>query len=126
MPSRQWGKALFALVLVTAIGFLLDRGLFAEGVPRWEVVLLSDLVTGALAAALVLVLSERAAQRERLVNARLQVIAEMNHHIRNALQVIQFHSAANPANEAAARQVKESIERIQWALREILPTLPEE
>lgn len=126
MPSRQWGKALFALVLVTAIGFLLDRALFAEGVPRWEVVLLSDLVTGALAAALVLLLGERAAQRERLVQARLQIIADMNHHIRNALQVIQFHSTANPANEAAARQVKESIERIQWALREILPTLPEE
>lgn len=125
MPDRwRWRKAVMTLVLVTGVGFFLDRMLFAEGVPRWEVVLLSDIVVGALAATLVLIQGVRAHQRERMVEARLHVIAEMNHHIRNALQVILFHSASAP-NEEAVKEMKESIQRIQWALREVLPTLPE-
>jgi len=48
----------------------------------------------------------------------------MNHHVRNALQVLIFHSAQAP-DEEAVRAMKDSIDRIQWALREVLPNLPE-
>ena len=121
---RQWGKAGITLILVTGVGFLFDRVLFAEGVPRWEVILLANLAAGGFAAMLVMLLEERSLQRHNLVEERLRVIAEMNHHVRNALQVLLFHSAQAP-NQEAVQEMKQSIDRIQWALREILPSLPE-
>jgi hypothetical protein len=121
---RQWSKAGLTLVLVTGVGFLFDRVLFAEGIQRWQVILLSNLAAGGLAAMLVILLDERARQRRKLVEERLRVIAEMNHHVRNALQVLIFHSAQAP-NHQDVLAMKESIDRIQWALREILPNLPE-
>jgi hypothetical protein len=46
----------------------------------------------------------------------------MNHHIRNALQVITFYSRAGAKQQVG---IVEAVERIQWALREVLPQLPE-
>jgi hypothetical protein len=52
--------------------------------------------------------------------ARLQVIAELNHHVRNALEVISL-SAYITHDEEAIRRIMEGVNRIDWALREILP-----
>ncbi|MGE5204408.1 MAG: hypothetical protein ACM3PW_02260 [Chlamydiota bacterium] len=52
--------------------------------------------------------------------ARLQVIAELNHHVRNALEVISL-SAYITHDEQAIRRITEGVNRIDWALREILP-----
>ena len=52
--------------------------------------------------------------------ARLQVIAEMNHHIRNALAAISL-STYVLHNEQAMRIIGEAVDRIEWTLREILP-----
>ena len=52
--------------------------------------------------------------------ARLQVIAELNHHVRNALEVISL-SAYITHDEEAIRRITEGVNRIDWALREILP-----
>jgi len=121
---RHWGKAAITLVLITGVGFLFDRVLFAEGIPRWGVVLLSNSAAGGLAAMVVMLLEERSLQRTRIIEERLRVVSEMNHHVRNALQVLIFHSAQAP-DEEAVRAMKDSIDRIQWALREVLPNLPE-
>jgi hypothetical protein len=43
----------------------------------------------------------------------------MNHHIRNALQVISA-VASGDLTEKPAR-VQEAVRRIEWALREVLP-----
>jgi signal transduction histidine kinase len=66
--------------------------------------------------------------RHRLTVARMQVIAEMNHHIRNALTPISL-STQVIENRQLIRIISESIDRVDWALREILPRespLPEE
>jgi hypothetical protein len=47
------------------------------------------------------------------------VIAEMNHHVRNALQAIALSPYAEKSKQIEL--IGESAERIQWALREILP-----
>jgi hypothetical protein len=65
------------------------------------------------------------AQRD-LVRERVQTIAELNHHIRNALEVIKL-CGAQPALGIDARPlqlIKESVDRIEWALREVLPKHP--
>jgi hypothetical protein len=59
-------------------------------------------------------------EQNRLTTARMQVIAEMNHHIRNALTAISL-SAHVTEDQHLIRVISEGIERIDWALREILP-----
>ena len=59
-------------------------------------------------------------QQRQLTMARLQVIAEMNHHIRNALTPVSLSVDAID-NQQLNRVISEAVNRIEWALREILP-----
>ncbi|HSM86436.1 MAG TPA: hypothetical protein VLT16_09810 [Candidatus Limnocylindrales bacterium] len=121
---RLWIKALITLALVTAAGYVADRLLRQEGVPGHDLLLLSDFLVGLVAASLVAVLGLHQEQRARFVAGRLRVIAEMNHHIRNALQVIAYHSSSG-RNEREIVESQEAVNRISWALREVLPQLPD-
>ena len=56
--------------------------------------LLRTALTGIVAGFLFYSLSNNERQRRQLVQERLRTIAEMNHHIRNALQVITYATAA--------------------------------
>ena len=76
----------------------------------------SALILGMLAAKLL----HHAYKARQDAFARLQVIAELNHHIRNALEVISL-SAYITHDEEAIRRIMEGVNRIDWALREILP-----
>jgi hypothetical protein len=61
-------------------------------------------------------------ERYQAMVDRLQRIAELNHHIRNALQVIAFHNVPElQHNEGAIQQVNAAIIRIESVLREVLP-----
>lgn len=116
-------RALFvALLLVAMSSYLLEVRLHRGGIPSRDLILFSSFLVGLVAGALVYFLSVRERQRRAYVDCRLRVIAEMNHHIRNALQVITFYSRKGEKQEVG---VIEAVERIQWALREILPQLPE-
>ena len=44
----------------------------------------------------------------------------MNHHIRNSLQVITY-ATATQSNSESMEMIRSSVERIEWALREVLP-----
>ncbi|HWC16943.1 MAG TPA: hypothetical protein VG498_08000 [Terriglobales bacterium] len=122
MSVRSFAKSAVALLVVAGISYLLEVRLHHQGVPSRYLILLSNLLVGLVAAALVYVLSAREQQRQAHIECRLRVIAEMNHHIRNALQVITFYSRKGEKQEVG---IVEAVERIQWALREILPQLPE-
>ena len=58
-------------------------------------------------------------QNQNLVR-KLEVIRLMNHHVRNSLQVISL-AASVPQREELARKIQDAVERIEWALREVLP-----
>ncbi len=94
-------------VLVPDIGRSPER-LLAEGI--------SALVVSLLTAQLVHVTRAR----HRLAVARMQVIAEMNHHIRNALSPVSL-SLEDTKNQELKRVISDAVDRIDWALREILP-----
>jgi hypothetical protein len=58
--------------------------------------------------------------QHKVILEKMRMIAEMNHHVRNALQPIIY----SPYLREQAEQVKiiqEGIHRIEWALREVLP-----
>lgn len=77
---------------------------------------LSAFVVSCLTAKLIQISRER----HRLTMARMQVIAEMNHHIRNALTPISLSATASE-NAQLVAIISDAIDRIDWALREILP-----
>ena len=114
---------LIVALAVAVIGFLLDRILVKEGLPRVDMLIISNAVTGLFAGGLFYqIVREERAGRE-LVRARMKTIAELNHHIRNALQVIKFWGGQQrPALDAMQLQlINDSVDRIEWALREVLP-----
>lgn len=122
MTVRNLIKALLAFVLVSLSSYFLEVRLHREGIPSYDLIVFSNLTVGLIAAALVYVMSLRERQREEYVECRLKVIADMNHHIRNALQVISYYGRKGDKPEA---RIIEAVERIQWALREVLPQLPD-
>ena len=117
-------KLVFTFVLfagfISAVGVGFDRLLLQVGVSRVGVLVLSNVLTGLVAGALFLQTKIRAQERQQLLEHRLLKVAEMNHHIRNALQVMVFyrHQISDPE---ASSLLQKSIERIEWTLEEVLP-----
>jgi signal transduction histidine kinase len=120
--ARMVALALAAAAVVFLISAVLDWTLIREHESRRAVIEMSDALSGLIAGALVFRLLQYERERRRQIRQRLETIGDMNHHIRNALQVISgtAYSAADKEQLAA---IRESVGRIQWALREILPKL---
>jgi hypothetical protein len=105
---------------IAVAGLSFDRLLLSEGVPRFRVLLVTNLLTGIVAGGFFLLIRIRALEKHLLLEQRLEKIAEMNHHIRNALQVVAGY-ACETGEPQAINRINDSIRRIEWALREILP-----
>jgi hypothetical protein len=125
---RGWKLVLLTFcifLIVTLSGFGFDRMLNRDGVNRTVIIASANALTGLVVAGLFLEFTRNIRNRRRLVQARLEVIADMNHHIRNALQVITYGTATH-GGKRETEMMRESIHRIEWALREVLPGyLPE-
>jgi hypothetical protein len=102
----------FALFVLGAglQGVLQQRGVTRVGV------YIDDLVLGVLAGLLVFAYEHR---RSRELCQKLAVISAMNHHVRNALQTIFYVPYTEQAKQMLL--IQQSVNRIQWALNEILP-----
>lgn len=73
-----------------------------------------------LASALVFTLLAFGREQRRRLIERLEALNEVNHHIRNALQALAFTAGALKGTKDGAT-ISEAIQRIQWALHEVLP-----
>jgi signal transduction histidine kinase len=90
--------------------------------------MVAEAVSGVIVGYLAAQLFHAIVERREATLARLQVISEMNHHVRNALAAISL-SADEIQNQQSVRFILESVDRIEWTLREILPRdkpVPEE
>ena len=76
-----------------------------------------DNIMAGIGAGLIVLLYERWRQTE--VEKKLRTIRLMNHHVRNALQVIS--AACSSVDTEQPTMVQEAVRRIEWALREVLP-----
>ena len=79
----------------------------------------SDLFDGIAAAVLSGGALIRSQRRKRDLLARMQVVEDVNHHVRNALMAITV-SAALRDDPVLNAQVKEANERIDWVLSDVL------
>jgi hypothetical protein len=125
--SRRSGWLCFAVVvLVSAIGYWFDRFLVYGGLSRTYMLIVSNTLTGIVTGGLFLYVARHEKARRDQLQERMQTVAELNHHIRNALQVIKL-CGTQPESSLDGRQlqlIKESADRIEWALREVLPKYP--
>ena len=104
--------------------FLLGFGLFILGAVMETLVhphdsftgYLDDLILGVVAGLVVFAYEQR---RSRELRQKLAMISAMNHHVRNALQTISYVPYTEQAKQMLL--IQQSVNRIQWALQEILP-----
>ena len=106
---RAAAVGMIVLVLLVVVDQLSGQ-LGLTGVKR-----LGDNLLGGVIVGVICFLDER--RRQRYLADRLQVIALMNHHVRNSLQTIMFAHDS----EKEVEFIHGAVLRIEWALREILP-----
>ena len=118
--------SLLVVVIVSLTGLILDRLLIKEGLPRLDMMIFSNSLTGLFAGGLFWQMSREAKAHRDLVAERMKTIAELNHHIRNALQVIKFLGGKSRTglDDVQLQLINDSVDRIEWALREVLPRYP--
>jgi len=114
--SRTLLSSFLAGFMIYSLGWLLDRVLQRSGLNS-RIVAIDDLLIALLVGLLVLFYEER---RRRAFIQKLQTIELMNHHVRNALQVIAC-AQHTPDQQRQVEIVGESVQRIEWALKEVLP-----
>jgi hypothetical protein len=120
MSWRRHGIALAAGVAMAILVALIDRGFVALGLHA-ETTRIDDLLIGLIAATLVFFVQRQQERELRRQRRSAAVIEQMNHHIRNALQVIVARTSLDHETKPELRQIDDAIARIDWALREILP-----
>lgn len=118
-PSSSLRKYLVAATTggaVSLVDYLLGHWLAARGLHA-ERRLIDQILLAIFTSALVLAIELSHERERKRMNARSRTILLMNHHIRNALQSI-LDSAYVHGN---LHEVHSSVDRIAWALQEILP-----
>lgn len=120
-----WGKTPRVIAVSVGVGlvsFLVTELMHLLLVPNlgrhWER-LLAEGVSAVVVAGLTAGFMDAANQRQEAALLRMQVISEMNHHIRNALGAISL-TTESIRNQECVRVIFESVNRIEWTLREIL------
>jgi len=120
------GPKIPSLFRRVGLSFLLGFALFVLGALLQGVlgrrslthisIYVDDLVLGVVAGLVVFFYEQR---RHKAMLEKIAVISAMNHHVRNALQAISYSPYTEQAKQI--QLIQQSVNRIQWALREVLP-----
>ena len=119
-PTKSKAAVILIAIVVAFAGLAFDGLLLHEGVPRYDLLAISNLLTGIVAGGFFWQALRRERENREFVQERLRIISDMNHHIRNALQVISFHSYRDQ-DEKTVEVLQQAVNRIEWSLNEVLP-----
>jgi hypothetical protein len=116
LPSlaRRLGISLSIGLVFATIGATVEAAIEARSL--LSMASFDDLLIGFLTAGVIFGYEQR---RFHTTMEKIQMISAMNHHVRNALQAISYSPYAE--QEKQIKLIAESVSRIEWALREILP-----
>jgi hypothetical protein len=117
--SSYWLVVLFALMIgIFAIlsSFAFDRVM--HGVIR--PVYASDLLEGTVVALFSAAALLKIQGRRKELQTRMQIVEDVNHHVRNALSAVVL-SAALRDDPELNQLVKDACDRIDWVLSDVLP-----
>jgi hypothetical protein len=111
---------LATLLVAAAVKLTTVLLLFHAGVPRKVLQGQDAFLTGVLAAGFVWVFLEAERARRREQEMQIRIVADLNHHLRNALDVILSSEYLHQSEKASA--ILESVARIENALTVIIGT----
>jgi signal transduction histidine kinase len=117
--ARKHGISLLAALGMFGAVYLVDDLLAKAGLHA-EATCLDDVLLALAVGVLVFFLEQQHEHRLSEQRNRARIIAQMNHHIRNALQVIVCRTSLEDLNSQELEDIKSAVDRIDWALREIL------
>jgi signal transduction histidine kinase len=118
---RLLGMGVFLVVF--AINLLLDFVVARAAGSSVIGYVVSDAVAAALASIFVMFSITLHNERREAVRRQLFLVAEMNHHVRNALDAIRM-SAELTRDRDTINLISDEVKRIEWALREVLGREP--
>ncbi len=102
-------------MLIAGCGFLVDHLIHKS-----ERLYASDFYTLLIAFVFSYALLSYEAHRRAVLSRRMEIVAEANHHIRNALAGVVLTAAVQ--NDAALEEVlRDATARIDWVLNTVLP-----
>jgi type II secretory pathway component PulM len=113
------GCAVGAFIFLS--GGVLDWFVTRQYLPRISLMLAGAAVALAVGLLVFQILTD-IQERYQAMMDRLQRVVELNHHIRNALQVIAYHNVPE-RSERAIQQVNAEVLRIESVLREVSAAL---
>src|ERR1700761_1279706 len=113
----------FASVLAGCTEFLVHELLTRVAVPEVVHAGMDGFLRGLATAVIISFLLLAIRERHRRMLQEVKRVAELNHTVRNALQVI-VHSQYLPKGEQDATAILESAQRIDSTLRELFPAMP--
>jgi len=102
-------------------GGVLDWFVTRQYLPRTSLILAGAAVALAIGVLVFQILTDIQERYQAMVG-RLRRVVELNHHIRNALQVIAYHNVSE-RSERAIQQVNAEVVRIESVLREVSAAL---
>src|SRR5262249_17927354 len=114
--SLQHGNLLvgtFVALLVASGGYLSDLVLLSH--PDW--IMVDDVVFGVIVGVVIAAYEEH---RTRSLHERLRIVREMNAFVRRELQIIDI-SAHSSDEVHRIRIITGCVDRVDWALRRLLP-----
>lgn len=127
--TRHPGRvALCVGLFAFTLGFLQDEFLAQGGWSRWTLIVTTDVFVGLIAGVFFFAFARAEKRNRELLRERMRTVAELNHHVRNALQVIKFWGVQHENclhDDPQIQLMKDSVDRIEWALKEVLPQYPE-
>jgi hypothetical protein len=117
-PRPSYWKPLLHAIVAAVITFVLTVGADCLAMRQIGDLPINFLVDNVIAASIIgIIVFAYERRRNRSLAQKLSTIFLMNHHIRNALQPIVM---TEPSSKEAAEQIRDSVARIEWALREVL------
>jgi hypothetical protein len=122
LDSKNGMAALIAGVVLFAVSYVADAILYALNVPA-ALTVGDNLAIAIAGAAVVLVFLARHHEHEVVARAkeRAIIIAEMNHHIRNAMTPLVLGVSSEDINERL-RTLDQATDRMDHVLTDLLPT----
>lgn len=113
----------FAAVLAGCTEFAVHEALTRLSAPEVFHAALDALLMGLATAIMTSFLLLAIRERHRRMLQEVRRVAELNHNVRNALQVI-VHSQYLPKSEQDADAILDSVQRIDDSLRDLFPAIP--
>ena len=123
LKLERLGAALLVGALLFGVSYLADWVLFWLNVPGVGTIL-NNVVIGACAAVAAYIWARYEAECQARAREKMILIAELNHHIRNAVTLLG-QSAALEDGPTKLRMIDEAVDRIDRVLTELVPTAGE-